>query len=180
MGKFLPKQTKHCISAKARISRASDDQVPDVQDTAAAPSPQPAILPRGLLLGGLAVLALQALGVYLFARGFLLTRAALKDVSNAQELPRVDAGLVAGFADDRTLATGGMAPLYPLAPEERGCNGTGMWYPARFQRAMVLIIDALRIDFATPDNGTARDAPYHNRLPIIDSVLRERSDRAML
>ncbi|KAJ2310613.1 mannose-ethanolamine phosphotransferase gpi13, partial [Coemansia sp. RSA 2704] len=70
------------------------------------------------------------------------------------------------------------------------------WYPAKFERAIVLVVDAMRIDFATwsdelnttfstddesiAGQGQHRLMPYHNRLPIINSLSKNRPDQSML
>ncbi|KAI8324158.1 hypothetical protein GQ54DRAFT_256974 [Martensiomyces pterosporus] len=118
----------------------------------------------------------NAVGFWLFSRGFLLTRMVLPDHSLSSVLPYLPpsepaAGSVPGHA------------------AEDSCG----WYPAKFDRTIILIIDAMRIDFATwsdelnsafgqGDGQTAKGRlrPYHNNLPIIGSLTAAHPEQAML
>ncbi|KAJ1960699.1 mannose-ethanolamine phosphotransferase gpi13 [Dipsacomyces acuminosporus] len=120
-------------------------------------------------------LAVSAIGFWLFSRGFLLTRMVLPDHSLSSALP---------FTPEQTFGPvpGGSSK------ELRPCG----WYPPKFDRTIVLVVDALRIDFATwsdalsstdvgPDSHTPlRLKPYHNRLPVIDALTKQHPEQAML
>ena len=88
------------------------------------------------------VLAMHAIAIYLFTSGFLLTRLVLDDRSTC-DAPPID-----------SVAS---SPGNP----DKGC-----WHPKTFDRAVVVIIDALRYDFTVPYSGN--DAkPFHNALPFL-------------
>lgn len=88
------------------------------------------------------VLAIHALAIYLFTSGFLLTRLVLDETSTCVE-PPID-GLSA-----------------PALDVDRGC-----WHPKKFERAVVLIIDALRYDFTVPHSEEEAHA-FHNAFPFL-------------
>src|SRR5690242_230487 len=71
--------------------------------------------------------ALHVFGVYLFTTGFLLTRLVLPHKSNCA-VPPVD------------LAHG-----YVAGDAQKGC-----WHPKTYDKAIVVIVDALRYDFTVP------------------------------
>ncbi|KAJ2084215.1 mannose-ethanolamine phosphotransferase gpi13 [Coemansia sp. RSA 988] len=113
---------------------------------------------RGHWTMSMMVVATMAAGFWVFARGFLLTRMVLPDRSLSSELP------YSGVAT---------------------AKDTCEWYPAKFERVIVLIVDALRVDFATWSselNTTAVDKakPYHNRLPVLERLGTARPDQAQL
>jgi phosphatidylinositol glycan class O len=86
-------------------------------------------------------------GLYLFASGFLLTRLVLDNKSECQERP--------SLAENNGLT---------FNSYEEGC-----WYPKQFEKAVVIIVDALRYDFTVPfkpkDSGQILHH-YHNALPL--------------
>ncbi|KAF8859669.1 hypothetical protein BDZ45DRAFT_742240 [Acephala macrosclerotiorum] len=95
-------------------------------------------------------------GLYFFTRGFLLTRLVLEEKSTCGEPPIT---LSASYKD--------------IGTPEAGC-----WHPKTFDKAIVLIIDALRYDFTIPfesdeENGNPAQA-YHNALPFLyETAVRE-------
>ncbi|KAJ1738800.1 mannose-ethanolamine phosphotransferase gpi13 [Coemansia sp. RSA 1821] len=122
----------------------------------------------------LLLVSLSAAGFWLFARGFLLSRMVLPDQSLPEILP---------FSDP----VNGSVPAAAAADCE--------WYPAKFERAIVLVIDAMRVDFATwsdelnstfgkstsnPVANNLQLKPYHNRLPAIAVLSKARPDQSML
>ena len=53
----------------------------------------------------------------------------------------------------------------------------GCWMPAKFNKTVVIIIDALRYDFAYYNSTLAEakdELPYHNKLKVIHELLTER------
>lgn len=83
--------------------------------------------PRGASFLGW-VLAVHFVGIWLFTRGFLLTRLALSEVNSCN-------------------------------PSDTACT-----LPPSYKRAVVLIIDALRFDFISPDPPFPPSPYYHNVL----------------
>lgn len=103
---------------------------------------------------------IHATGIYFFTKGFLLTRLVLEEKSSCAEPPAV---LGTNFKGAGT-------------PE------TGCWHPKTFDKAVVVIIDALRYDFTVPfnnitevDTGSYKPLQaFHNALPFLyDTALAE-------
>ena len=97
--------------------------------------------------------ALLAWALWTFARGFFLHRLSIRAVS---ECP---------------------GPNGTAAPYIRGC-----WAPARFDRALVVVVDALRYDFVRPFSEAQRGAPamFHNRMPFLGQLVSDGTGRARL
>ncbi|XP_048366905.1 GPI ethanolamine phosphate transferase 3 [Sphaerodactylus townsendi] len=90
--------------------------------------------------------AAAALG--LFARGFLLSRVELGERSGCRSPPG--------------------PPLPPWPPSS---GGPGCWLPRRFERAVLVLIDALRFDFARPPRDPAAPRPpFRGRLPVLERL----------
>ncbi|PHH80226.1 hypothetical protein CDD80_2427 [Ophiocordyceps camponoti-rufipedis] len=87
------------------------------------------------------LLFIHAGAIWLFASGFLLTRLVLEQKSECGSPP----------------TNSSLAPL----DVELGC-----WHPKKFERAVIIVIDALRYDFTIPT--TSDDTRhYHNALPFL-------------
>ncbi|KAG5941444.1 hypothetical protein E4U59_001762 [Claviceps monticola] len=95
------------------------------------------------------LLATHAVGLWLFTSGFLLTRLVLEDTSSCT-VPPIESRL---------------APL---------SIGKGCWHPKTFDRAVVIVIDALRYDFTVPQlESTTEKHEFHNAFPFMhDTALR--------
>ncbi|KAH7326366.1 hypothetical protein B0I35DRAFT_449055 [Stachybotrys elegans] len=87
------------------------------------------------------LLLVHVIGIWLFGSGFLLTRLVLEDKSNCT-LPPIESTL---------------APLNA----DQGC-----WHPKSFDRAVIILIDALRYDFTVPEPPETAQ-PYHNAFPFL-------------
>lgn len=87
------------------------------------------------------LLVIHAVGIWLFTSGFLLTRLVLEDKSNCT-LPPIESKL---------------APLNA----DHGC-----WHPKTFDRAVVIVIDALRYDFTVPEDPKSQQE-FHNAFPFL-------------
>ncbi|KAJ1937295.1 mannose-ethanolamine phosphotransferase gpi13, partial [Linderina pennispora] len=134
------------------------------QSPSETPVAKPSKLPvRGHWSLSVFFVVANAIGFWLFARGFLLTRMVLSDHSHSLVLP---------FEQSHSTP----------APDAANAS----WYPAKFERSIVLVVDALRIDFATfsselnATDDRVRKMPYHNNLPIIDRVMQSRPSHSML
>jgi phosphatidylinositol glycan class O len=89
----------------------------------------------------------HASGIYFFTKGFLLTRLVLDEKSTCANPPITISSSFKGV----------------------GTPSAGCWHPKTFDKAIVLIIDALRYDFTIPYTNTT-DAPaqaFHNALPLL-------------
>ncbi|XP_071767756.1 GPI ethanolamine phosphate transferase 3, catalytic subunit [Centroberyx gerrardi] len=91
------------------------------------------------------------IGIYLFVGGFLLVRLEVNRTSTCRDV------------------------LHP--GEERGdfCH-----VKPRFRRAVLLIIDALKIDFARFDPAKATPRPYENKLPVLEETASSRPSHSRL
>ncbi|KAG0262209.1 mannose-ethanolamine phosphotransferase gpi13 [Actinomortierella ambigua] len=94
--------------------------------------------------------------IYLFTRGFLLSRSVLDSKSECNNTN------VESFT---------------------GLDAAGdCWYPQRFNKAVVILIDALRFDFVVPHDTPLdeREPYYHNKLPIIHSLLNDKPENTLV
>lgn len=96
------------------------------------------------------LLCIHAIGIAYFTSGFLLTRLVLDEKSNCTVNP-VEA-----------TATKDVSVLSDW--KGRGTAEGGCWHPKTFDRAVVVIIDALRYDFTVPMED---DAEFHNAFPFL-------------
>ncbi|KAL6058819.1 mannose-ethanolamine phosphotransferase gpi13 [Balamuthia mandrillaris] len=145
----------------------------------AAHASSPASLPPPFFLAFFLVAQLTA--ALLFMNGFFLARYPLPLTSTCQTLPSPSAPAL--FEDGSTFSP---SSATSSALEESGC-----WQrPKRFQRAILIIIDALRFDFTVYNSTLASsraldpaDDPqlyYRNQLPIIHQLLSQRPDHSLL
>ena len=97
---------------------------------------------------------LHAIGIHFFTKGFLLTRLVLDHKSNCSS-PPIELGQPspASFAD-------------------------GCWHPKTFDKAVIVIIDALRYDFTVPFSGEPHH--FHNALTVLDETSRQTPEKAFL
>ncbi|KAK3192232.1 mannose-ethanolamine phosphotransferase gpi13 [Lecanicillium sp. MT-2017a] len=87
------------------------------------------------------LLFVHIVGIWLFTSGFLLTRFVLEDKSNCTAPP--------------------IGSHHAHLSVDKGC-----WHPKTFDRAIVVVIDALRYDFTVPqDPDTAQ--VFHNAFPFM-------------
>ncbi|CRK30273.1 hypothetical protein BN1708_000808 [Verticillium longisporum] len=101
------------------------------------------------------LLSIHAVGILLFTSGFLLTRMVLDEKSACAVPPVEPAGRWKG-----------------MGTVEGGC-----WHPKSFDKAVVVIIDALRYDFTVP---VADNAPFHNAFPFLHETALRAPQNAFL
>lgn len=98
----------------------------------------------------LLIFLFHALAIYLFCSGFLLSRLVLPDRSTCSKPP---------VSLDYSTGT------YPAGSQEAGC-----WHPKSFDKAVVVVIDALRYDFTVPFQPKVGDETphhFHDALPVL-------------
>lgn len=104
----------------------------------------------------------HALGIYLFCSGFLLSRLVLPDRSQCAVLP-ID-----------------VSQSTPFIP---GSINEGCWHRKTFDKAVVILVDALRYDFTVPFQPTP-DEPhphhFHSALPVLHDTAVQRPHNAFL
>ncbi|GJP93059.1 phosphoethanolamine N-methyltransferase [Aspergillus niger] len=91
------------------------------------------------------ILFLHVVGIFFFTKGFLLTRMVLENKSSCDVLPFDEAATVGKKVD-------------------------GCWHQKSFDKAVVIIIDALRYDFTVPFAPSAEGESaqlFHDRLPVL-------------
>ncbi|KAG9305901.1 hypothetical protein G9A89_016553 [Geosiphon pyriformis] len=90
-------------------------------------------------------------GLYLFTRGFLLTRLVLSNRSVCSVKPK---GMTA------------------VVTKEAWPAFSGCWHPSQFKKAVIIVIDALRFDFTVPHpEKEAVGVHYQNKFPFINELL---------
>ena len=103
------------------------------------------------------LLFVHAIGIILFTGGFLLTRLVL---------------------DERSECA--VPPIEPLIQwEGSGTIDGGCWHPKTFNKAMIVIIDALRYDFTVPVEDSEAEI-YHNAFPFLHQSAIESPNNAFL
>jgi phosphatidylinositol glycan class O len=103
---------------------------------------------------------LHVLGLYLFTSGFLLTRVVLEDKSEC-----------------------GVPPIDLQSNYAYGFHETGCWHPKSFDKAVIILVDALRYDFTVPfqaSNGEEKPRHFHDALPVFYETAIEHPQRAIL
>ncbi|KAH8431330.1 mannose-ethanolamine phosphotransferase GPI13 [Aspergillus melleus] len=114
------------------------------------------------LLGVLGwILLLHVAGIYFFTKGFLLTRMVLENKSSCDLLPFDDA----------------------LPNAKAGRGGDGCWHPKSFDKAIVIIIDALRYDFTVPFAPTPESEEanlFHDNIPVLHETAVNSPENAFL
>ena len=110
---------------------------------------------HALLIGFfLWITLLHGLGIYFFTKGFLLTRLVLDEKSKCNE------------------------PPFDLKGRSVGNHKDGCWHPKTFDKAVVVIIDALRYDFTVPRPGSTMHC--HNALGILHETAMQSPEKAFL
>ncbi|KAF3920429.1 hypothetical protein ABW20_dc0104322 [Dactylellina cionopaga] len=100
----------------------------------------------------------QAVGIYLFTRGFLLSRLVLESKSECTVSPLT------------------VSP-YQGEPKD------GCWHAKTFDKAVIILIDALRYDFTVPQvdsNGVASTEHYHNNFKTPYEIAVKNPENAFL
>ncbi|KAI9839358.1 MAG: mannose-ethanolamine phosphotransferase gpi13 [Sclerophora amabilis] len=114
---------------------------------------------HGLLVGVLVwVFFIHVLGIYFFTKGFLLTRLVLDHKSDCKVLP---------------------TNIAASSHHSIGSPSDGCWHPKSFEKAIVIIVDALRYDFTVPYTaGTPHH--YHNAFPLLHETASKQPANAFL
>ncbi|KAK5172755.1 mannose-ethanolamine phosphotransferase gpi13 [Saxophila tyrrhenica] len=95
----------------------------------------------------LLILTLNALALYLFCSGFLLSRLVLPNRSQCA-----------------------LPPVELLNGHTPGSHDRGCWHPKTFDKAVIILVDALRYDFTVPfqpQPGDEQPHHFHNALPVL-------------
>nr|POE53427.1 gpi ethanolamine phosphate transferase 3 [Quercus suber] len=118
---------------------------------------------HGLVVGFFTLLLIfQALAIYLFCSGFLLSRLVLPHRSECS-IPPIE--------------------LQSLTGHTPGSLEQGCWYPKSFDKAVIILIDALRYDFTVPfqpQSGDELPHHFHNALPVLYEIAVQEPQNAFL
>ncbi len=102
----------------------------------------------------------HALGIYLFTKGFLLTRLVLEHKSACAA-----------------------SPLDLSQSNTPGQSTAGCWHPKTFDKAVVIVVDALRYDFTVPFRPSKegqRPHHFHDALPMLYETAISQPNNAFL
>ena len=112
-----------------------------------------------LLAVFLSISFLYAVGILFFTRGFLLKRLVIDEYSDCSE-----------------------NVSYYLSDQQQSSNIEGCWLKKKHAKAVIIIIDALRYDFALYNTSAGeQDAlPYQNKLSVIRDVLENTPEHGAL
>ncbi|KAF2084726.1 hypothetical protein K490DRAFT_48383 [Saccharata proteae CBS 121410] len=151
----VAKEKKRKEEAQGLRSNGKDDELANKQGELKFKSSHSLLIAFFFLIA-----ILHVLGIYLFTSGFLLTRLVLDHKSDCA-VPPIDlhGSYVAGQAD-------------------KGC-----WHPKTFDKAVVIIVDALRYDFTVPFRPRpGDDAPrhFHDSIPIFYETATQQPENAFL
>lgn len=118
------------------------------------------------------IIALQAIALYFFTRGFLLSRPVLENYSTCDDLTSLfnnsvlkDAQILPQLTNSQDLLLGDF-------------NKQGCWYPKTFDRAVIVVIDALRFDFTVPGPESSKN--YLNSFPFMYDTSVSSPENALL
>ena len=100
------------------------------------------------------LLVMHGMGIWLFTGGFLLTRLVLEEHSSCTA-PPIGSDLAHGNIDE------------------------GCWHPKSFDKAVLILIDALRYDFTVPEDPATAHA-FHNSFPFLYETARKSPQNAFL
>ncbi|KAI7322220.1 hypothetical protein KC315_g8894 [Hortaea werneckii] len=112
-----------------------------------------------LVLFFILLLIFHGIGIGLFLNGFLLSRLVLQNRSECA-VPPIE------------------LPGYTAGSVERGC-----WHPKGFDKAVVIVVDALRYDFTVPFQpkpGDEQPHYFHNALPVLYETSVQQPNNAFL
>ncbi|VVT48553.1 uncharacterized protein SAPINGB_P001835 [Magnusiomyces paraingens] len=132
-----------------------------------------ALVQTGILIAW--IIVIQAIALFFFTRGFLLSRPVLESHSECTVLPPF-------LQDSAQNSLQQLQHVYQFnkndsAPktlfQERGC-----WGQKSFEKAVILVIDALRFDFTVP--GPETPAQYLNALPFMYDTAVSSPENALL
>ncbi|KAI0128528.1 GPI ethanolamine phosphate transferase [Xylariales sp. AK1849] len=103
------------------------------------------------------LLCVHVIGIFLFTSGFLLTRLVLDEHSECSQ-----------------------PPIQPLREwEGHGTVEGGCWHPKSFDKAVVVLIDALRYDFTVPIEDSKAEV-FHNAFPYLYETSLKSPNNAVL
>jgi phosphatidylinositol glycan class O len=118
--------------------------------------------------------------ILLFAKGFLLSKNAQKSNSTCIPMPEIPCVLkessILNDTQEQELCRDTVKSSYLL---ENVHNASNICIPQK-TRIIMVVIDALRYDFAVFDNSLKNPRPFQNKLPIINKLMMEHPEFSRL
>ncbi|GMM33973.1 mannose-ethanolamine phosphotransferase [Saccharomycopsis crataegensis] len=127
-----------------------------------------------------AIFVLQGIAIYFFKLGFLLSRSVLPNTSNYEDLSNEILHEIPLKSIEFYHDNWGNSDIYPSTHSsvssrnlfkreiENSHNG-GAWIQPKFNKSILIVIDALRFDFVIPINDfdPSFNPNYHNNFPVL-------------
>lgn len=108
------------------------------------------------------IISLQFISLFFFTKGFLLSRPVLDNHSSCFDIPSI-------FESDIPSDTSGseIFSKYDITNNDLKDSRVrgGCWHPKTFDRAVLLVVDALRFDFTIPGPNSTKQ--YLNNMPFM-------------
>ncbi|XP_031380819.1 GPI ethanolamine phosphate transferase 3 isoform X2 [Punica granatum] len=100
-----------------------------------------------------AIMALHAVAILIFTRGFLLTRTELPFHSNCSDVSKE-------------------SPCFSNSPQGSDVNSTEgrCWTKPAIGRLVIIVLDAIRFDFVAPSSFFKEKKPWMDRLPVLQKL----------
>ncbi|ORX44678.1 hypothetical protein BCR36DRAFT_124950 [Piromyces finnis] len=118
----------------------------------------------------LLILIVMFSGVLIFSQGFLLTRRALENDNKCNLIKQGNL-----WNQKFNNITNSIQIEYNQSNVEETC-----WYPRRYKKAVILIIDALRFDFMNWEDDPKKIDPYYsNKLTVIHKLLTKQPNNSL-
>lgn len=150
------------------------------------------------------IISLQVIALVFFTRGFLLSRPVLENHSTCIHVPSLlhkdydspsivedlessSATTITDNTNDSSTRFRNIHPAYDFDSNDTYYSGSsplhnfstsGCWHPKAFDRAVILVIDALRFDFTVP--GPETSSHYLNGLPFMYDTSISSPENALL
>ncbi|CAO2819154.1 unnamed protein product [Amaranthus hypochondriacus] len=103
-----------------------------------------------------AILFIHLLAIFLFTRGFLLTRTELPHVSKCSDVSQSPCFNSSAFSLNSSQG-----------------NNEACWTKPAIDRLVIIVFDALRFDFVAPSSFFSEKKPWMDRLPVIQKLAAE-------
>ncbi|KAH0448616.1 hypothetical protein IEQ34_022416 [Dendrobium chrysotoxum] len=108
------------------------------------------------------ILALHSLAIYLFTRGFLLTRTELSSFSHCSDKSQSPCSIPSPTNNANASFLGDHPPKF-------GSNGQ-CWTRPAVDRLVIIILDALRFDFVAPSFFFEEKRPWMDKLEVLQKL----------
>ncbi|KAF9559692.1 mannose-ethanolamine phosphotransferase gpi13 [Mortierella alpina] len=159
----LRPRTSTAAAAAARPTHPSHPSHPNAASRSKEPQPKERAPSTRLAKLLLWVFLVHVGAIYLFTRGFLLSRSVLAAKSECNNT-NIDESFFSWQGHGKQA--------------QDNC-----WYPQQYKKAVVVVIDALRFDFVVPHNNlpdNEKEPHYLNKLPVIHNLLEDQPENTLV